>query len=145
MYGKCQAVGFIWPFGGMTKDLSLKCIMYILLLYGFLNSPFDCSAYDRFVCLHVLYSCGDFSFSGICWKPYVKASFVLPGSVCFLQVRVKIYIKIVLDFKEQSCFHLFVSRDSAHLWRLLHLFPKYSLYLVERATQILCMYLQSCS
>lgn len=49
MYGKCQAVGFIWPFGGMTKDLSLKCIMYILLLYGFLNSPFDCSAYDRSV------------------------------------------------------------------------------------------------
>lgn len=47
MYGKCQAVWFIWPFGGMTKDLSLKCIMYILLLYGFLSSPFDCSAYDR--------------------------------------------------------------------------------------------------
>lgn len=25
--GKCQAVWFIWAFGGMTKDLSLRCIM----------------------------------------------------------------------------------------------------------------------
>lgn len=49
VYGKCQAVWFIWPFGNMTKDISLKCIMGILLLYGLLNSQFDCSAYDRSV------------------------------------------------------------------------------------------------
>lgn len=41
-------------------------------------------------------------------------------------------------------FHLFVSRDSEHLWSRLCLFPKYSLYLVERAARIFCMYLQSC-
>ena len=47
LYGKCQAVWFLWLYGSMTKDLPLKGIMHIVLLYGLLNSPFDCSAYAK--------------------------------------------------------------------------------------------------
>jgi hypothetical protein len=55
--------------------------------------------------LHVLYSHVEFSLSRICWKQYVNAALLyFQGLSASYKLQGNIYIKISLDFKEQSLF-----------------------------------------
>lgn len=69
---------------------------------------------------------------------------VFPRFVCFLQVTGEYLHQNITWLQGTISFHLFVPRDSEHLWKILHLFSKCSLYLVGKAVWILCIYLLSC-
>lgn len=79
--------------------------VHIWLLCGLLSSQFDCSAYDRIV-VCMLYILVVIFHSQDLLEAVCKCSFfcICQGLFPFLQVRVKIYMKISLDFKEQSFF-----------------------------------------